>query len=137
MPLVRISLRQGTSVVYRHAISEGVHQALVDALGLPSGDHFQVITEHDPAHLIYDAHYMGIERTEDLVFIQMTLAQGRTEEAKQELYRRIVENLTGNSGLRAQDVFITLVENTPVDWSFGNGEAQLFKRIHEETGPGK
>ncbi|GCE11947.1 tautomerase family protein [Tengunoibacter tsumagoiensis] len=135
MPFVHISLRQGTSIAYRHAIADGVHKALVDAIGIPNADRFQVITEHDLANLIYDEHYLvDNARTEGIVFIQITFVQGRTSEMKQDLYHRIAENLTRNPGLRAEDVFITLVENSPADWSVGNGEAQLLKRLKEETG---
>jgi phenylpyruvate tautomerase PptA (4-oxalocrotonate tautomerase family) len=31
MPLVRISLREGTNPEYRKAIADGVHQAMIDA----------------------------------------------------------------------------------------------------------
>jgi hypothetical protein len=46
---------------------------------------------------------------------------------KQALYRRIVDNLAIQPGLRPQDVLICLVENELADWSFGNGEAQYVK----------
>ena len=45
MPLVRISLRQGTSPEYRKAIGDGVHRAMIEALAIPPDDHFQVISE--------------------------------------------------------------------------------------------
>jgi len=48
MPLVRISLRQGTSAEYRKAIGDGVHRAMIEALAIPPDDHFQLITEHPP-----------------------------------------------------------------------------------------
>jgi phenylpyruvate tautomerase PptA (4-oxalocrotonate tautomerase family) len=48
----------------------------------------------------------------------------RTVAQKQALYRRIVERLKKNPGLRPQDVFINLVEVAKENWSFGNGVAQ-------------
>jgi hypothetical protein len=35
MPLVRISLRDGTTPAYRRAIADAVHQAMVDAIAAP------------------------------------------------------------------------------------------------------
>jgi hypothetical protein len=46
---------------------------------------------------------------------------------KQALYRRIVENLAKDPGLRPEDVMICLVENELADWSFGKGEAQYVR----------
>ena len=40
------------------------------------------------------------------------------------LYRRIVELLTESPGLRPEDIFISLVEVLPENWSLGHGEAQ-------------
>ena len=45
MPLVRISLREGTTPEYRRAIADGVHQAMIDAIAIPPKDRFQVISE--------------------------------------------------------------------------------------------
>jgi phenylpyruvate tautomerase PptA (4-oxalocrotonate tautomerase family) len=47
MPLVRISLRKGTTPEYRKAIADGVHQAMIDAIAVPAKDRFQVITEYE------------------------------------------------------------------------------------------
>lgn len=124
MPLVRISLRKGKSPEYRKSIGEAVHRALVETIGVPRQDRFQVISEHSAEDLIYDPSYLDIERTEDIVFIQITLNAGRTLEQKKALYRRIVELLAGESGIRPQDVLINLVEVPPENWSFGEGKAQ-------------
>lgn len=124
MPLVRISLRKGKSPEYRKSIGEVVHRALVETIGVPRQDRFQVISEHSAEDLIYDPSYLDIERTENIVFIQITLNAGRTVEQKKALYQRIVELLAGEPGIRPQDALINLVEVPPENWSFGNGQAQ-------------
>ena len=124
MPLVRISLREGKSAEYRRAIGEAVHRAMVETINVPAADRFQVITEYAPGDLIYDPGYLNIDRTDAVVFIQITLNTGRTVEMKQALYARIAELLAEAPGLRAQDVLINLVEVPRENWSFGNGEAQ-------------
>ena len=124
MPFVRIDLREGTSAAYRRAIADAVHQALVETMGVPADDRFQVIAEHTQAGLIYDPAYLGIERTDAVVFVQITLSAGRKPAQKRALYARIGELLTRDPGLRAQDLVINLVEVAWENWSFGNGEAQ-------------
>jgi len=124
VPLVRIALREGKSPAYRRAIGDAVHRAMVEAVNAPPLDRFQVVTEHPADGLIYDPAYLGIERTDDVVLIQITLNAGRTVEQKKALYARIVELLAENPGVRPQDVLINLVEVPRENWSFGDGVAQ-------------
>ena len=127
MPLVRIELRRGKTADYRRALADGVYEAMREAIGIPENDRFIVIAEHDADNLSYDRHYLGIERSDDLVIIQIALRKGRAVEAKQALYRAIAERLQRAPGVRPADVFVTLVENGPEDWSFGDGVAQYVK----------
>ena len=123
MPLVRISLAKGKPASYRRQVGDAVHRALVEAVGVPALDRFQLITEHEPENFVYDREFLGIERSPDLVIIQITLSAGRTLEQKRALYRRIASNLEATVGLRREDAWINLVEVTKENWSFGNGEA--------------
>jgi 4-oxalocrotonate tautomerase len=127
MPLVRISLREGTSGQYRQALADGVHQAMVEAIEVPAQDRFQIITEHPANGLIYDPSFLGVERSDNLVMVQITLSVGRKPGQKRKLFQRMAEILAKNPGLRPQDLFINLVEVAWENWSFGNGEAQYTK----------
>jgi 4-oxalocrotonate tautomerase len=127
MPLVRISLRQGKSEQYRKALADGVHQAMIEAIDAPPQDRFQVVTEHSANDLIYDPSYLGIERSDDIVMVQITLSAGRKPPQKRKLFLRMVEILGKNPGLRPQDLMVSLVEVAWENWSFGNGEAQYTK----------
>jgi len=127
MPLVRISLRAGKSADYKRKIGDAVHRALVEAANVPPLDRVQIITEHDETALIYDAQYLDIKRTDDILLIQISFNQGRTLEIKRALFARIAELLHGETGIRKEDVFIGLIEVPPENWSFGNGEAQYAK----------
>ena len=124
MPLVRISLMQGKSAHFGKQVGEIIYQAMRSAIAIPTHDHFQVITEHDHTSLIYDPTFLDIERTDDIIVIQITLNEGRTLEAKKALYQEIAERLHTALGIRTEDVFINLVEVNKENWSFGNGIAQ-------------
>jgi 4-oxalocrotonate tautomerase len=127
MPLVRIDLRRGKSPEYRRALADGVYAAMREAIGIPENDRFIIVSEHDSDNLSYDRHYLGIERGDDFVTVQIALRRGRAVEAKQALYRGITEHLARAPGVRPADVLITLLENGPEDWSFGDGIAQYVK----------
>jgi 4-oxalocrotonate tautomerase len=126
MPLVRIDLREGTSPDYRNALGDGVHRAMIEALAIPPDDRFQVITEHPPDGLIYDRTYLGIQRSDKIVLVQITLSAGRKPQQKRKLFQRMAEILAESPGLKPQDLVINLVEVAWENWSFGNGEAQYM-----------
>ena len=126
MPLVRIAMRQGKPAQYRRAIADGVHAAMVEAASVPPLDRFQILTELAPEDLIYDASYLGIARTDDIVMIQIVLNQ-RPTNVKLALYKAIADRLASDPGVRREDVLISLVPVAPEDWSFGDGKAQYVK----------
>src|SRR5208283_1629565 len=124
MPLVRIDLLAGKTPEYRIQVGQIVYQALLDVLGVPKDDRFQIITEHPKAGLQFDRDYLGVHRSDDCVFVQITLSSGRTVEMKQRFYKAVADGLHESLKLRREDVFISLVEVVKENWSFGNGEAQ-------------
>jgi phenylpyruvate tautomerase PptA (4-oxalocrotonate tautomerase family) len=124
MPLVRIDLIEGKPADYRRAIGETVYDAMLKTINIPQGDRFQVITEHPADGLVFDPNYLGISRTADCIFIQITLNKGRTVEVKQALYKAIADGLHERIKIRREDVLITLVDVDKENWSFGNGIAQ-------------
>ncbi len=124
MPLVRISLMKGKSKDFGQQVGEIIYQAMVDTIKVPVKDNFQIITEHDSHSLIYDPTYLDINRTPDIVVIQITLNEGRDVALKKLLYQTIADRLHGGLDIRREDVFISLVEVKKENWSFGNGIAQ-------------
>ena len=56
--------------------------------------------------------------------VRIALRAGAAPADQRALYRRIVEILAERPGLRAEDVFITLIEVARENWSFGQGIAQ-------------
>jgi 4-oxalocrotonate tautomerase len=128
MPFVRISLNNASSEDFAARVGDCVHEAMVDAIGIPEDDRFQVITEHADG-LVYDPSFLDIERTDGIVMIQITLAAGRSIGAKRALYRTVAERLETELAVRPEDVFITLLEVPVENFSFGNGEAQYVDQL--------
>jgi 4-oxalocrotonate tautomerase len=124
MPLVRIDLAEGKSPEYGKQVGQIVYRALTDVMNAPKDDLFQIITEHRQSGLQFDREFLGIHRSDDCIFVQITLNSGRTVEMKQRFYRAVADCLHESLKLRREDVFISLVEVPKENWSFGNGEAQ-------------
>src|ERR1700758_2476732 len=100
MPLVRISLMQGKPKDFGKRAGEVIYRAMLETLNVPAKDNFQLITEHDKNGLIYDPSYLDIPRTGGMIFIQITLNEGRTLEVKKAFYRAVAQGLHKELGVR-------------------------------------
>jgi len=128
MPLVRIDLLEGKTPEYRARVGEIIYRAMLETLNVPEYDRFQIITEHPGVGLLFDRDYLGIHRSDDCIFVQITLSAGRSVETKQRFYKAVSDGLHDGLDLRREDLFINLVEVHREDWSFGNGEAQYVPK---------
>jgi len=124
MPLVRIAYMKGKPKGFGKKVGAIVYRTMLDTINVPPKDNFQLISEHDPDTLVYDPEYLDIQRTDGIIFIQVTLNEGRSVELKKAFYSALAGRLNQELGVRMQDVFINLVEVKKENWSFGNGVAQ-------------
>ncbi|MES2951807.1 MAG: tautomerase family protein [Pseudomonadota bacterium] len=124
MPLAHIALRAGKPEAYRQAIFDSLYRALRETFNVPEDDQFMTISEHDAANFRYGASYLGVARSDDLVYIQITANNTRTVDQKKALFARTAELLGESPGIRPEDVFVNLVEVVKENWSMGNGLAQ-------------
>lgn len=124
MPLTQISMRKGGSEKFRLAVMDGVYSAMRRTFAVPEDDRFMTISEFGAADFTYGYRYPGVERSDNLVIIQITVSNNRSREQKLALYRAINEELEKRAGVRPDDIFINIVEVLPENWSFGRGRAQ-------------
>jgi phenylpyruvate tautomerase PptA (4-oxalocrotonate tautomerase family) len=125
MPLVRIDVDASTSAEVRQKLSDIIYDAMTSIAKVPAHDKFMIVSTHAPGDLVYPKEgYLGIDYTSGIVFIQITWNAGRTTDVKKAFYRKVVDDIHEKTGIRKQDVFISLVDVFPENWSFGNGEMQ-------------
>jgi 4-oxalocrotonate tautomerase len=124
MPLARIDVSKDAPPERIKVVSEAIYSAMVDA-NVPLHDKFQIVTRHAADEIIYPKEgYLGLTYTGDLILIQITWVGGRSTEVKKKFYKRIAVEIHERTGVRKEDVWINLVNDTREDWSFGNGEMQ-------------
>jgi 4-oxalocrotonate tautomerase len=134
MPVTRIAIREGKSPEYKQALMDEIYEAMLETVAIKEGDRFMAITEHREHEFAFGP-FLGIDRSDDLVQIQVFWAPGKTVNAKLAMYRRIVERLAEDPGVRPADVLISVVETAAENWSFGNGETQFYKRPDRDAAP--
>ncbi len=126
MPVTRIAIREGKTPEYKRALMDEIYEAMRETVAIKDGDRFMAVTEHGQDEFAYGP-FLGIDRSDDLVQIQVFWAPGKTADAKLAMYKRIAERLGANPGVRPEDVLISVVETAADNWSFGNGETQFYQ----------
>jgi phenylpyruvate tautomerase PptA (4-oxalocrotonate tautomerase family) len=129
MPLVRIDIGAGYQAGLGREVGEVIYRAMHEEINVPADDKFQIITTHAVSELVFPKSYLGIEYSQGIVFIQITLNEGRTTELKKRFYKRIANDCSKELGIREQDILISLIEVNKENWSFGNGEMQYGPAI--------
>ncbi len=126
MPLVRIDVvadqRSGPEL---RELQDAVHDVVVSSFGVPQRDRYQILQQHDAAHLCVEDTGLGFERTADVVVLQVT-SRPRPREQKQAFYADVARQLEQRCGLAPTDLMVSFTENTDADWSFGYGRAQFL-----------
>lgn len=127
MPFVRVSyLDQLYDSHQLERISQVIMEALIKDFSVPEDDCFQVFHAHKREQFVYSKSYLNVQRSDGLLFIQITCKSGRTAEQKKSLYETLALNLSTTLPMRKEDVFVVLVDTELEDWSFGNGMAQML-----------
>jgi phenylpyruvate tautomerase PptA (4-oxalocrotonate tautomerase family) len=124
MPLIRLDVPESLSPQSRRLAVDVVYDALRAELSVPEDDRFAVVSAHDATGLQIDQTYLDIDRSQNALIVQITLNAGRDAALKRAFYAAVAAGLRDRVGVRPEDVFISLVEVTPENWSFGNGLAQ-------------
>lgn len=119
MPLVNISILKGKSPEYIKAVADGINSAVIETMGFPDDDRYQIIHQLDPECLQLQT------RGGDRVMMHLVMRAGRSNKSKQAFYRKVVENLARDPGIPPANVLITITENHDIDWSFRDGVAQF------------
>lgn len=121
MPFIRTNVPQDTPAATRDAIVQGIHQALVGAIGMPPDELFNLVAGYAPGEFAYSPTFNGVARSDRVVVVEITLRRGRSDAMKRTLYAAIARNLQAMAGVAPADVFIFMHENDYSDWSVGHG----------------
>jgi phenylpyruvate tautomerase PptA (4-oxalocrotonate tautomerase family) len=121
MPFVRTNVPHHTSAATRRAIVQCIHDALVQGIGMPVDELFNMVTSYQPDDFACSRTFNGVYRSADVVVVEITLRRGRSDAMKRMLYELIARNLHTGAGVSPSDVLIFMHENDYSDWSVGEG----------------
>jgi phenylpyruvate tautomerase PptA (4-oxalocrotonate tautomerase family) len=130
MPLAKIHVVEGRYDEARIAkVSGAVQAALMNTLGVPPEDFYQLIFEFPKDRFLHTPSFVGMHYTDDLIVLDVTFIQGRSKETRLALLKDINARVAAAAGLSPDDVLITLNEVPGENISFGQGEAQRANAV--------
>ncbi len=111
MPIVHISLTDAWTADEAHALSDKVHEALVEAFKIPDHDYIHRVHRSDERSSLI----LSPTKSVKTVIIEMSIFPGRSSDAKAALYRGIAERLAA-FGVEPRDILIALHELPLENW---------------------
>lgn len=117
MPLIQVHLDRDVFTASHDAIGDAIHDAQIEALGIPADDRFQIFLPHDAGGLKFDPGYNGVDRRH-LLIVRVVAVHMYDTATKHRFFKAVVDKLEP-LGVRREDVLICLTENGAEDWYAG------------------
>ena len=95
----------------RQAISNAIHRAAMEALGLPEEKRFHRFIGLAAEDFVYPG-----DRSRHYTIIEVSMFEGRSVEAKKAFIRLLFAHLESGCGIAGQDVEITITETPRHNW---------------------
>jgi Tautomerase enzyme len=131
MPLAKIHVLEGQ---YDNArldkVSAAIQEALIEVLGIPPDDFFQVHHVLPRERYRHTPAFLGQKYSDALILLELTFITGRPKETRLALLRSLNENIVAAAGISPADLVVLLYEIAGENASFGSGLAQ---RAHIAT----
>ncbi|AUU84876.1 tautomerase family protein [Leclercia sp. LSNIH1] len=112
MPFTRVSLRPGYSDAQIAQISDLLQQSLEAEFAVPPGDRFQIFEEIPATRHLFDRHYKSGGRSDKFIQFHILAGKPRTAAQKQNLCRRLCEELHRTLAIHPDDVMVMIQFNT-------------------------
>ena len=120
MPFVRTNLSVNTSPEQQHSIVQGIHQALVDSIGMPQEELFNMVPLYSAGQFAFSRNFNGGDRSDRVVVIEITMRRGSSDAMKRTIYASIARSVETNADVKPTDMIIFMHENDYSDWSVGH-----------------
>ncbi|SEF15375.1 Tautomerase enzyme [Rhizobiales bacterium GAS191] len=125
MPLAKVHLLEGRYDQARLVkLSEAIQNALVEVLGIPPDDFFQLYHVLPLDRYLHTPSFLGQRYSDDMILLELTFITGRPKETRLALLKSLNEKVVAAAGISPADLVIMLYEIAGENASFGSGLAQ-------------
>src|SRR5580704_10189970 len=125
VPIARIHVLEGRYDDRRLGqVSQGVQDALISVLKIPSDDFFQVIHVLPSNRFLHSPSFLGMRYSDDLILLEVAFISGRPRETRLALLKTLNARIVERAGISPDDLLIQLSEAPGESFSFGQGLVQ-------------
>ena len=125
MPLARVHVLEGRYDQARLAkVSEAIQNALIETLGVPPDDFFQIHHVLPRDRYLHTPAFLGQTYSDDMILLELTFIAGRPKETRLALLRCLNERVVAAAGIAPDDLVVMVYEIAGENASFGGGLAQ-------------
>ena len=111
MAQIKIFGLKTSLAAHANSLSSAIHSAVVEALAYPLDKKFHRFIGLERSEFIYPN-----DRSENYTIIEVSMFEGRSVEAKKTLIRLLFTNIERETGIKPQDVEITIQETPKHNW---------------------
>ena len=126
MPLLKFDMVEGRSKEEIQAILDVAHSAVLESFKVPTGDRYQIVTQHKPFEMVLEDTGLGFKREPEKMISLTVISRERPTEQKKMFYFLLAEQLEELCGIAPENLLVSFVINNDSDWSFGYGRAQFL-----------
>src|SRR5712692_9767221 len=125
MPLAKVHVLEGQYDKTRLGkMSEAIQNALIEILGIPPDDFFQIHHVLPRDRYRHTPAFLGQKYSDDMILLELTFITGRPKETRLALLKSLNEKVAAAAGISPSDLVIMLYEIVGENASFGSGLAQ-------------
>jgi hypothetical protein len=125
MPLAKVHVLEGQYDKARLGkMSEAIQNALIEVLGIPPDDFFQIHHVLPRNRYLHTSAFLGQKYSDDMILLELTFITGRPKETRLALLKSLNEKVVAAAKISPADLVIMLYEIAGENASFGSGLAQ-------------
>jgi len=130
MPIAKIHVLEGRyDKDCLDKVSQAVQSALINTLGIPADDFYQLIFEFPRERFRHTPSFVGMDYTDDLILLDVTFIEGRPKELRLNLLKELNQRVSSAAKMSPDDLLITIYEAPGENFSFGRGDAQRANAV--------
>ncbi len=131
MPLAKVHVLEGQYDTARLGkMSEAIQDALIEVLGIPPDDFFQIHHVLPRNRYLHTPAFLGQKYSDDMILLELTFITGRPKATRLALLKSLNEKVVAAAGISPDDLVVMVYEIAGENASFGRGLAQ---RAHIAT----
>jgi hypothetical protein len=128
MPLAKVHVLEGQYDNTRPGkMSEAIQNALIEVLGAPPDDFFQIHHVLPRDRYRHTPAFLGQEDSDDMILLELTFITGRPKETRLALLKALNDKIVAAVKISPSDLVVLLYEIAGENASFGSG---LPQRAH-------